>query len=81
MAGDNEPKYVQGGNAAAAFELDWSDPARMDDDELLHFIDSIGNPMAETKNSGAVGVKTIEMIEAAKRSLEERKSVKITAES
>lgn len=47
-------------------------------DELLHFIDSIGNPMAETKNSGAVGVKTIEMIEAAKQSLEEKKSVSIT---
>jgi len=46
-------------------------------DELLHFIDSIGKPMAETKNSGIVGVKTIEMIEATNRSLKEKKAIKI----
>lgn len=37
--------------------------------ELLHFIQSIGNPLMETRNSGLIGVKTVEMIETAKESL------------
>ena len=36
--------------------------------ELLHFIKSISDPTTETKNSGAIGVKTVEMIERAKES-------------
>jgi len=44
-------------------------------DELLHFIDSIGKPSVETKNSGAVGVRTVELIEAAKRSALEKRAV------
>jgi len=46
-------------------------------DEILHFIDSIGKPMVETKNSGAVGVRTVELIEAAKRAVEEKKVIPI----
>ncbi|HSV42503.1 MAG TPA: Gfo/Idh/MocA family oxidoreductase [Methanomassiliicoccales archaeon] len=38
-------------------------------DELLHFIQSIGDPSTETRNSGSIGVKTVQMIEAAKESL------------
>jgi UDP-N-acetylglucosamine 3-dehydrogenase len=37
--------------------------------ELLHFLQSIGDPLTETRNSGPIGVRTVEMIEAAKRSL------------
>jgi hypothetical protein len=33
--------------------------------------------MTETKNSGEVGVRTVELIEAAKRSMREGKSVKV----
>jgi hypothetical protein len=46
-------------------------------DELLHFIDSIGKPMIETKNSGAIGVRTVELIEAAKRAAVEKKVIQI----
>ena len=46
-------------------------------DELLHFIDSIGKPMIETKNSGAIGVRTVELIEAAKRAAVEKKVIPI----
>jgi UDP-N-acetylglucosamine 3-dehydrogenase len=42
--------------------------------ELIHFLRSIGDPMTETRNSGIVGVKTVEMIEHAKRSLTEGKT-------
>jgi len=44
-------------------------------DELLHFIESIGNPLTETKNSGVIGAKTIELIESTNRSLEEKRSI------
>ena len=37
-------------------------------DELLHFIASVKDPQTETRNSGVVGVKTVELIEAAKKS-------------
>jgi hypothetical protein len=37
-------------------------------DELLHFIKSIGDPSTETRNSGAIGVRTVEMIERSKDS-------------
>jgi predicted dehydrogenase len=46
-------------------------------DELVHFVRSISDPMTETRNSGAVGVRTVELIEAAKRSMEERKTIKV----
>ena len=39
--------------------------------ELIHFLQSIGDPLTETRNSGIIGVKTVEMIEQAKRSLVE----------
>ena len=47
-------------------------------DEILHFIDSVGNPMIETKNSGAIGVKTVELIEATKKSIAEGKTIPIS---
>jgi len=47
-------------------------------DELLHFIDSFGKSVAETKNSGVVGVRTVELIEAAKKSAETGKAVQIS---
>jgi UDP-N-acetylglucosamine 3-dehydrogenase len=43
--------------------------------ELLHFIKSISDPMTETRNSGAIGVRTVEMIERAKESLAESRTV------
>jgi predicted dehydrogenase len=43
--------------------------------ELLHFIKSISDPMTETRNSGAIGVKTVEMIERAKESLAQGRTV------
>ncbi len=46
-------------------------------DELLHFIASIKDPQAETKNSGSIGVKTVELIEASKKSMMESKSIKV----
>jgi UDP-N-acetylglucosamine 3-dehydrogenase len=46
-------------------------------DELVHFIKSISDPQTETKNSGTVGVRTVELIEAAKRSMAEKKAVKV----
>ncbi|UCE80262.1 MAG: Gfo/Idh/MocA family oxidoreductase [Methanobacteriota archaeon] len=47
-------------------------------DELLHFIESVPNPETETRNSGTVGVRTIELIEAAKLSMTEKRSVSLT---
>ena len=44
-------------------------------DELLHFVKAIGDPEMETRNSGAIGVKTVELIEAAKRSMAEKRTV------
>jgi UDP-N-acetylglucosamine 3-dehydrogenase len=43
--------------------------------ELLHFIKSISDPMTETRNSGTIGVKTVEMIERAKDSLAQGRTV------
>jgi predicted dehydrogenase len=37
--------------------------------ELLHFVQSISDPGNETRNSGIIGVKTVELIEKAKESL------------
>lgn len=37
--------------------------------ELMHFLKSIGDPMTETRNSGLVGLKTVELIERTKESL------------
>ncbi len=46
-------------------------------DELLHFIQSTGDPTTETKNSGYVGMKVIEMIELSQKSMKERKSITV----
>lgn len=47
-------------------------------DEILHFIDSVGSPLIETRNSGTVGVRTIELIEAAKNSIAEKRAVTVS---
>jgi predicted dehydrogenase len=46
-------------------------------DELLHFVKSISDPETETKNSGTIGVRTVELIEAAKKSIAEKKAVAV----
>lgn len=46
-------------------------------DELIHFVQSFSDPQRETKNSGAVGVKTVELIEAAKQSMKERRGIRL----
>jgi len=46
-------------------------------DELVHFIQSIKDPQAETKNSGSVGTKTVELIEAAKKSMASGQCVRV----
>jgi UDP-N-acetylglucosamine 3-dehydrogenase len=46
-------------------------------DELVHFIKSISDPQTETKNSGTIGVKTVELIEAAKRSMADGRVIKV----
>jgi len=46
-------------------------------DELVHFVKSFSDPQTETRNSGAIGVKTIELIEAAKRSMKENKAISV----
>jgi predicted dehydrogenase len=45
--------------------------------ELLHFIQSIGDPSTETRNSGSIGVKTVAAIDAAKRSLKEGRAIEM----
>lgn len=47
-------------------------------DEILHFIDSIGSPLTETRNSGIVGARTIELIEAAKNSIAQKRAVTVS---
>jgi len=46
-------------------------------DELIHFVESFSDPATETRNSGAIGVKTVELIEAAKKSLAEHRAVRL----
>lgn len=46
-------------------------------DELMHFLKSIEDPKAETRNSGTVGVRTVELIEASKRSIAEKKTMTV----
>jgi predicted dehydrogenase len=46
-------------------------------DELLHFIQSTGDPTSETKNSGTVGLRVVEMIEASMESMREARVVKL----
>ncbi|NLI74017.1 MAG: Gfo/Idh/MocA family oxidoreductase [Euryarchaeota archaeon] len=48
--------------------------------ELVYFLQSINDPLTETRNSGMVGVRTLEMIEGAKRSLAEERSVNVSQE-
>jgi UDP-N-acetylglucosamine 3-dehydrogenase len=45
-------------------------------DELIHFVKSIGGPMTETRNSGVIGVRTVELIEAARLSMAEGRTIK-----
>jgi predicted dehydrogenase len=45
-------------------------------DELIHFVKSIGDPMTETRNSGVIGVRTVELIEAARLSMAEGRTIK-----
>jgi predicted dehydrogenase len=37
--------------------------------ELIHFLQSIGDPMTETRNSGTIGLRTVELIEKSKQSV------------
>ncbi len=46
-------------------------------DELVHFVKSIADPTTETKNSGVIGLRTVELIEAAKRSMAEGRTIKV----
>ena len=46
-------------------------------DELVHFVKSFSDPQTETRNSGSIGVKTVELIEAAKRSMKEDKTITV----
>jgi predicted dehydrogenase len=46
-------------------------------DELAHFIESILDPGREPVNNAAIGVKTVELIEAAKSSMAKAGSVKL----
>jgi predicted dehydrogenase len=46
-------------------------------DELIHFVQSFSDPQKETRNSGAIGVKTVELIEAAKKSMDEGRTVRV----
>ena len=48
--------------------------------ELVHFLQSIGDPLTETRNSGSIGVRTMEMIEGAKRSLAEGRRIEVPQE-
>lgn len=43
--------------------------------ELTNFLRSIGDPATETRNSGTVGVRTVEMIEKSMESLREGRTV------
>lgn len=45
--------------------------------ELMHFLQSIGDPMTETRNSGNVGLRTVELIEKTKQSLAKGCSVPV----
>jgi predicted dehydrogenase len=45
--------------------------------ELLHFVQSISDPQNETRNSGIIGVKTVELIEKAKESLAKGTSINL----
>jgi UDP-N-acetylglucosamine 3-dehydrogenase len=46
-------------------------------DELVHFVKSFSDPATETRNSGTIGVRTVELIEAAKLSMREGRSIKV----
>jgi UDP-N-acetylglucosamine 3-dehydrogenase len=45
--------------------------------ELLHFLQSISDPQSETKNSGNIGVMTVQLIEKAKESLAKGCSISV----
>lgn len=46
-------------------------------DELVHFVRSFADPTTETRNSGVIGLRTVELIEAAKRSMAEGRTIKV----
>lgn len=46
-------------------------------DELVHFVKSFADPTTETRNSGVIGLRTVELIEAAKRSMAEGRTIKV----
>ena len=46
--------------------------------ELMHFLQSIGDPMTETRNSGVIGLKTVELIEIVKESLKNGRSMVVS---
>ena len=48
-------------------------------DELIHFIKSVGDPLTETRNSGALGAQVLDVIEALRQSTRTQRSVKTTA--
>ena len=43
--------------------------------ELLHFVQSISEPQTETRNSGMIGVRTVELIEKTKESIAKGSSI------
>ncbi len=45
--------------------------------ELLHFLQSIGDPLTETRNSGTVGLRTVELIEKSKQSFANGCSIEV----
>jgi UDP-N-acetylglucosamine 3-dehydrogenase len=50
-------------------------------DELVHFIESIGKPDTAPINQASIGVKTVELIEAAKQSMTEGRTIKFEGAS
>jgi UDP-N-acetylglucosamine 3-dehydrogenase len=46
-------------------------------DELIYFIESMGKPDREPINRASIGVKTVELIEAAKKSIAEKRTIKL----
>jgi UDP-N-acetylglucosamine 3-dehydrogenase len=46
-------------------------------DELIHFVDSILDPGREPINNASIGIKTVELIEAAKKSMAEGGAIRL----
>ena len=75
VIGENRSAYIDAvGQVITIYESGYTYKLGIDRNntirtELLHFIDSIGDPLAETRNSGVVGVKTVQLIEKTMESL------------